>query len=1235
MKSFFFIRSKRGMALLIVLGCLVLISGLILAFLENVKTDHKISFGFASEMNVKQLTTSCENFVIAQIRDATQCSGGESWASQPGMIRTYNSNGALSKAYKLYSSDQMQTTSFKAESEMESLSAWADSPALYTDLNEPIQDTYPIVDPRAIDYNDTQGKASLNSVDQFKIVGAPRTLNQELPMPVKWIYLLRDGQIAGATIDKTGDGRTVKVAGATLQNPIVGRMAFWTDDETCKVNLNTASEGIYYDTPMVASQDDFNLSWSPPHYNEYQRQGGHPAMVCLSSVLSGFVGGPDASSNSLSESDKSSLKWFYGMTPQIKWGGSQGGTQKIPRSLFAQDDPGQESAPITLDKDKPFTYVDEVLFKTLSNMDGGAKSLNHEVVERVNFFLTTCSKAPEVTMFNLPRVTLWPVDDPVRANPATPLNYLDSRYLNRVLDDNKDQRSPFDKKIELASTLNGHPYYFTRSNPLSPSEDWTKRNLELYSYLQKMMEKNVPGFGGAFNTKYGRDYLQILTGICDYIRCINPMDTSAPLGGTVTQIAPTVDRYARTVLSANQGPANFLYSYSRPPGYQPVSEQSGTYQAGKYFALGTGDVGSSTKRTSFGLGVPGEGGTGQIVPIKHPNGTKGFGRFPVLSQIGISVIANGANQPPMAPGGAAGSFNFWHPFSLAISNTTGAVNSGNIIVGSPDGRNYYILAGGRAISAVATGTSAFPPPNGMTASGNYVAAEWGNPPNGAWKEDASYSYFSQITGAIPYPTTYNWSTSVSPLASYTFPATTPVTHPGFDSTLGRYQTRLSAMILFELQYPFQGYPYTACPDFRIRIKNLDRFQADSQFFGFPSDATETLCRRFDPDLSDRPSTSLLSFVTNLKSRALFPSNPGANAPFAYPFFGLNMKTPMDPGGTGGATVNGTGGPIVGGPARNFFNFTGGTIIVEIHSMPQNPGNNDYWITGNSEDTLIQSYTITFPDSTWPIPKLSGLPAGTAPSVSVYRPLFETCSFAGRIPNSAAGCDPSCSYGGRIGWLNATVKSSEGYSSSSTSLFLMPQANTASAGTQTQGTAACDTIDVVRSMQLTTGDFRYVAGMKNVPASEFTKHPNYDDSLRFSAHSFRSENGGFFQGGGNAPKSIDGAVLATGACANNYVCANNGSNLWKTSDALPSTGSMMIGFLDSSTGYFNNNTPIKVNLVQKYTFNYSPFLGYGVNPYTRENKWSGGGDYDTGGTLAMGSADGGYLNYPDNGQSISL
>jgi hypothetical protein len=107
-------------------------------------------------------------------------------------------------------------------------------------------------------------------------------------MPVKWLYVLKDGTIGS-------------LSKATDTNPVVGRTAFWTDDECAKLNINIASEGTYWDTPMSSieqesgnvdgsgrlqsSQTSLSLGASQPPKGSYQRYPGHPATTCLSPVL--------------------------------------------------------------------------------------------------------------------------------------------------------------------------------------------------------------------------------------------------------------------------------------------------------------------------------------------------------------------------------------------------------------------------------------------------------------------------------------------------------------------------------------------------------------------------------------------------------------------------------------------------------------------------------------------------------------------------------------------------------------------------------------------------------------------------------------------------------------------------------------------------------------------------------------------------------------------------------------
>src|SRR5690606_36723324 len=118
-----------------------------------------------------------------------------------------------------------------------------------------------------------------------------------------WLYVHEDGTV-------TSDPSTGK--------PYL-RVAFWTDDESSKINLNTASASTtesYWDLPRTAHRDDRDLfAWKQPVENEFNRYPGHPATVNLSTVS------PAATVQALIEA-----------APRYKWGGSQIGSLKVDYS---------------------------------------------------------------------------------------------------------------------------------------------------------------------------------------------------------------------------------------------------------------------------------------------------------------------------------------------------------------------------------------------------------------------------------------------------------------------------------------------------------------------------------------------------------------------------------------------------------------------------------------------------------------------------------------------------------------------------------------------------------------------------------------------------------------------------------------------------------------------------------------------------------------------------------------
>ena len=78
-----------GIALVIVLAMLVLLSGIMIAFISSANTENVAAKTSAQGIEARQAAETAANFVIAQIREATSDGTGDlTWVSQPGAIRT-------------------------------------------------------------------------------------------------------------------------------------------------------------------------------------------------------------------------------------------------------------------------------------------------------------------------------------------------------------------------------------------------------------------------------------------------------------------------------------------------------------------------------------------------------------------------------------------------------------------------------------------------------------------------------------------------------------------------------------------------------------------------------------------------------------------------------------------------------------------------------------------------------------------------------------------------------------------------------------------------------------------------------------------------------------------------------------------------------------------------------------------------------------------------------------------
>jgi uncharacterized protein (TIGR02600 family) len=624
-------KTKRSFSLVLVLLVLALISILIISFFSGVSSDLSSTTAYANGNGTRELADNVVQLMEAQIKGATTApvdstgavhtfSNGLpfSWASQPGMIRTYTAGGTGLMFYKLYSSDNMRTvwnnsTAYAAAMTDDLSTMDMQDPSKFTDLNSPVTATingasttvYPIVDPIALNSDKVAGFSVNSATSPNNVAGVTYNPGSSLPMPVRWLYKLQNGALVAAPTGGTTGTVNLSTLGANAANPIVGRVAFWTDDESSKVNINTAGEGTYWDTPRFCAMQEtttvpnpalttatFTTSYPYPEYAlaasqpvqyEFQRYPGHPAQVALSPIFSNLT---------VQYSTPASLAAaMAGITPFLAPGGSEAGTLTITQAANLNAAGVLNLAGAT--RKSLYATVDEFLYGTGAPTaapkrpytDTSQVAVTPSWVQASKFFITANSRSPELNLFGMPRIACWPI--------SSTLNLANNPSTNQYT-------SVFDRMIAFCSSLNSGtsstpsyaPYYFQRLEPNDTSYDYANitRNQQLYSYLQNLTSQPVPGFSsGNSATILGKypgngtasDRDQILTEIFDYIRCTDLCDP-------------------------------FLYNN--------LSTRSDTY-AVTFPATGSGN------NTMY-----------PVTPIQIGK-TMGFGTAPIIDQVGICLIS--------------------------------------------------------------------------------------------------------------------------------------------------------------------------------------------------------------------------------------------------------------------------------------------------------------------------------------------------------------------------------------------------------------------------------------------------------------------------------------------------------------------------------------------------------------------------------------------------------------------
>lgn len=521
----------RGVAILTVLAIITLMTVLVVSFFNMAKTQQTTAKGSVEMQRVTNLKDTVINLVIAQLREATTLATEDrtvAWISQPGAIRTFsNDNPQNTRVYKLYSAAVPVLTGIQEGQSQRLLDQilsdieadWDRRPEEFVDLNRPTvnftldadQETdrispdrlsYPIADPRR--YNGREDP--LENTEGFKYQATIRgktvrgvdPAKQQLAMPVRWIYVLKDGGLGYLNTSK----RFVPLSNGAVvsrENPIVARVAWWTDDESCKINVNTASLPMVWDSPRTTSVEDrTHAAKLIPRVGEYQRYPGHPATVDLSAVFyPGRRWVPPRymdiipPGENMQPLDLEDAQRIWDLAPFITSDGTMGGNEEVANSSKStQGD----------DRDHLFTSFEELYFRASTEE---SKSLNRareslltqdrsrtflRRLEESPFFLTHKSHAPETTTHGYPRITTVAMDDRAATIASTGRGEPSGNV------------SPYDVTIAVNSTIGGKAYYFVREDAGSrhaeifSTEPTRKRNAEILRYLKILSDIEISGY---------------------------------------------------------------------------------------------------------------------------------------------------------------------------------------------------------------------------------------------------------------------------------------------------------------------------------------------------------------------------------------------------------------------------------------------------------------------------------------------------------------------------------------------------------------------------------------------------------------------------------------------------------------------------------------------------------------------------------------------------------------------
>lgn len=1012
-------KRRRGIALITVVSVLALMTLLTVAMFSVSQTELASSNQQTYQERSRELADSAVNVVMDQVWQATKrkdegAANGRRylWSSQPGAVRRYTTEGAFDSGYKLYSSSQMVVRgSERAMVDDKPPVSWNTTPNRYVDLNEPVIRPasdgagtphlyFPILDPRAYvrsqegvpNNNNVEGfyySAGVNGVVDPLSSTAATSLDARLPMPVEWVYVLKDGTFG--VLDSAN--RFIKPDGSLLSdvegraNPISGRVAFWTDDESCKLNINTASEPTYWTVPSLFHDRDLWWAYYQPTSHEFQRYPGHPATVALSTVF--FPNQPmDLYGRSGTDPTYREIlqrkETIYKLTPKINFGGSKAGT--IPYWKFVDNYTGTGGtykdsslynkylSLVDSIQERLYASVDELYFadgfengrRKLSSYVNGSngaatadpffvqpgQSVEGKVnLERLRFFLTAQSRMPETNLFGLPRIAAWPVAD------EGGLEYEAGKPVVGVTNP-KDFRTGFDQLIAFCSSMGKtgnsgeDSYFFRRKCAYSPTRDIElARNKALIGYLFNLMEQKFPG-GASFKDKYPQDYKQILVEIFDYVRATNLYDGFlAPSKEDLQKAGGLYDR-DKYVTATGMGPTGlaestydgFVYA-ERPKTFKTFTYDRSSYGASR------GATGQSYTERLVETSFPGHG---MVAPSLYKDGTDtyvGFGRFVALSEVGFQFIctADGATDKGSYVNPVADGANWKEP-----------------AVGAPDRK----VSGGRTALKI---ERYIPKDATKEEAGAAVPKEEMDPWYKTMKKQFWYSNYPPRPTVDTMQNHYGVDTNLDdqkPNSVYNHPGCKPenwnVTLESGAPPLGPTERRVQGMLVMKFSMPAPGFSLMN-PEFTVKVEGLKNMQLAGMDLYDRVGAAEFEWKsnhEFFGAQDSRPFGGAASSYAMTFNRRVGSKTLGVTADTKYASAGGSRSTGVAPAPHFGTrnldiTTKFLTVPVVDGSGNEgMMDFSGGRLTIKIYSSHN----------AKVED-LVQTVNVEIPRTSVPVPQL--------------------------------------------------------------------------------------------------------------------------------------------------------------------------------------------------------------------------------------------------------------------------